>query len=84
MDECPLVRLARSLKLLKQFEQTGQVAIPVTHWIQSFEALAFLKRAGGRREIYCAFTGERLLLSRALLERTEDEEEPTQGELFER
>jgi hypothetical protein len=84
MDECPLVRLARSLKLLKQFEQTGQVVTPVTNWIHFFEALAFLKRAGGRREIHCAFTGELLLLSRASLERTgEEEEEPTQGELFE-
>jgi hypothetical protein len=84
MDGCLLVRLARSLKLLKQFEQTGQVAIPGANWIHFFEALTFLNRAGSRREIHCAFTGERLLLSRAPLERTEDEEEPTQGELFER
>jgi hypothetical protein len=52
------------------------------NWIHFFEALTYLNRAGGRREIHCAFTGERLLLSRAPLERTE--EEPTQGELFER
>jgi hypothetical protein len=83
MDECPLVRLARSLKLLKQFEQTGQVAIPVTDWIQFFEALAFLKHVGGHREVNCAFVGERLVLSRTPPEWT-PKKNPTQGELFER
>jgi hypothetical protein len=68
-----------------QFEQTGQVAIPVTDWIHFFEALAFLKHVGGHRDVNCAFVGERLLLSRAPLERTEEEEEePAQVELFER
>ena len=84
MSDCPLVRLATNIKLLKQFEHTGQVVIPLSDWIRFFEALTFLNRAGSRREIHCVFTGERLLLSRAPLERTEDEEEPTQGELFER
>jgi hypothetical protein len=83
MSDCPVVRLATNLKLLKQFEQTGQVAIPVANWIQFFEALAFLKHAVGHREIHCAFTGERLLLSRTPPERTA-KKKPGQGELFER
>ena len=42
MSDCPLVRLATNLKLLKQFEQTGQVVIPIADWICFFEALTFL------------------------------------------
>ena len=83
MSDCPLVRLATNLKLLKQFEQTGQVAILVTDWIQFFEAMAFLKHVGGHREVNCAFVGERLVLSRMPPERTA-KKKPTQSELFER
>jgi hypothetical protein len=82
MSVCPLVRLATDLKLLKQFEQTGQVAIPVIDWLYFFQALAFLKREGGSREIYCAFAGEYLVFSKTPLERTA-KKRPTQRELFE-
>jgi len=68
MSDCPIVRLAANLKHLKQFEQTGRVVIPLSDWIRFFEALAFLNRGGGRREIYCAFAGEYLVFSRTPIE----------------
>jgi hypothetical protein len=63
MSDCPLVRLATNLKLLKQFEQTGQVVIPLTDWIRFFEALAFMNR-DGHQEIYCAIMEGRLVFSK--------------------
>src|SRR5262245_31020385 len=81
MSDCPLVRLATNLKLLKQFEQTGQVVIPVSEWLHFFEALTTIARDGGHREIYCAFAGEYLVFSRTPLERRA-KKEPTQNELF--
>ena len=69
MSDCPLVRLATNLKLLKQFEQTGQVVIPIADWIRFFEALTFLNRDGGHREIYCAIGERYLLLSKTHIER---------------
>jgi hypothetical protein len=63
MSDCPLVRLATNLKLLKQFEQTGQVALPLTNWIRFFEALTFMNR-GGHQEIYCAIAEGRLVFSK--------------------
>lgn len=63
MSDCPLVRLATNLKLLKQFEQTGQVVIPMTNWIRFFEALAFMSR-DGRQEIYCAIMEGRFVFSK--------------------
>jgi hypothetical protein len=83
MSDCPLVQLATNLKLLKQFEQTGQVVIHLSDWIRFFEALAFLNRDGGRREIHCAFAGEYLLFSAKPLERAA-KKGPTPSELFER
>lgn len=68
MSDCPLVRLAAYIKLLKQFEQTGQVVIPLSDWIRFFEALAYLKRDGGQREIYCAFAREYLVFSKTPIE----------------
>lgn len=62
MSDCPLVRLATNLKLLKQFEQTGQVVIPLTDWIRFFEALAFINR-DGYQEIYCEIVEGRLVFS---------------------
>jgi hypothetical protein len=64
MSDCPLVRLATNLKLLKQFEQTGQVVIALSDWIRFFDALAFINRDGGHRETYCAFVGEYLVFSK--------------------
>jgi len=64
MSDCPLVRLATNLKLLRQFEQTGQVVIALYDWIRFFDALAFINRDGGHREIYCAFAGEYLVFSK--------------------
>ena len=69
MSDCPLVRLATNIKLLKQFEHTGQVVIPLSDWIRFFEALAFVNRDGGHREIFCAFAGEYLVLSKAPFEK---------------
>ena len=83
MSDCPLVRLATYLKLLKQFEQTGQVVIPIADWIRFFEALTFLNRDGGHREIYCAIGERYLLFSKTPIER-KAKERPTQGKLFER
>ena len=69
MSDCPLVRLATYIRLLKQFEQTGQVVIPVDDWLWFFEALAYLKRDGSQREIYCAFAGEYIVFSKTPIER---------------
>jgi hypothetical protein len=83
MSDCPLVRFAENLKLLKQFEHTGQVVIPLSVWIRFFEALAFLARDGGQREIYCAIGARYLLFSKTPVER-KAKELPIQDELFER
>jgi hypothetical protein len=82
MQECPLVRLATNLKLLKQFEQTGRVKIPISQWIRFFEALAFLAHGGAHREIYCAIGAGYLFFSRTPIE-WKAKTTPTQGELFE-
>jgi hypothetical protein len=81
MSDCPLVRLATYIRLLKQFEQTGQVVIPVDDWLWFFEALAYLKRDGSQREIYCAFAGEFLMFSKTPIER-KAKKRRTQSELF--
>jgi hypothetical protein len=83
MSDCPLVRHAENLKLLKHFKQTGKVAIPRSEWIRFFEALAFLNRDGDRLRIYCDFAGEYLLLSKTPI-KWKPKKRPTQGELFER
>jgi hypothetical protein len=82
MSDCPLVRLATNIKLLKQFEHTGQVVIPLSDWIRFFEALTFLNRDGGHKEIYCAIGERHLLFSKTPIER-KAKERPTQRELFE-
>jgi hypothetical protein len=63
MSDCPLVRFATNLTLLKQFGQTGRVVIPLTVWIRAFEALAFMNR-DGRQKIYCAIVEGRLVFSK--------------------
>jgi hypothetical protein len=82
MSDCPLVRLAKNRAILKTFEQTGQVTIPLADWIRFFEALAFMTRNGGQREIYCAIVGEQLVFSKTPIER-KAKKKPTQSELFE-
>lgn len=51
--DCPLVQLAKNRQILKKFEESGMVAIPVREWFRFFEALAFITRESGRQEIYC-------------------------------
>lgn len=63
MDDCPLVRLAYGCKILKQFKETGKVAIHLDDWIRFFEALAFVNE-GGHREIFCAIVGDYMVLSK--------------------
>ena len=83
MSDCPLVRLAKNLKLLKRFEQTGRVAIPIADWLCFFEAPTFLTRSGGQREIiYCAIGARYLLLSKMPIE-WKAKKGPSQNELFE-
>jgi hypothetical protein len=64
MDYCPLVRLANNIKLLKTFERTGQVAVPLSEWLWFFEALAYISHGSGPREIFCVIAGECLLFSK--------------------
>ena len=63
MSDCPLVRPATNLKPLPQFEQTGQVVIPVTYRIRFFEALAFMNR-DGLQETCCAIVEGSLVFSK--------------------
>jgi hypothetical protein len=79
MDDCPLVRLAYSCKILKQFEETGKVAIHLDDWIRFFEALACVNE-GGDREIFCAIVGDYMVLSKTPLKRKPS---PRQQDLFE-
>jgi hypothetical protein len=53
VSDCPLVRLAIIIKLLKQFEQTGQVVTPPTNRVRFLGAAAFMNR-DGHQEIYFA------------------------------
>jgi hypothetical protein len=57
MDVCPLVKLTKNRRTLKKFEETGRVALPLSDWLRFFEALTFLDREGGQREIYCIPSG---------------------------
>jgi hypothetical protein len=54
MSDCPLVKLATNRKLLKQFEQTGQLKIHISDWLRFFEVLAFISRDVQPLEIHCA------------------------------
>ena len=82
MDECPLVRHVENLKLLKQFDQAGQVAIPIAQWMWFFEALAFLAHGGGHREVYCVVGTRYVVFSKTPIKRIV-KKEPIQGGLFE-
>jgi hypothetical protein len=69
MSDCPLVKLATYRKLLKTFEQTGQVTIHISDWLRFFEALAHIRRDAHPPEIYCAIAGEHLIFSRTPFKR---------------
>jgi len=69
---CPLVQLANNRQILKKFEESGMVAIPVSEWLRFFEALAFITREGGRREIYCAIIGGYTVFSKTPIKRRDD------------
>ena len=81
--ECPLVQLAKHRKILKKFEQNGRVAIPVSEWLRFFEALAFINREGGWREIYCTIGGGYAVFSQTHIKRRVDLR-PERIELFDR
>ena len=78
MDDCPLVRLNRNLKIHKKFEEYGKVAIPIAEWSGFFESLAYLNREGGQIEIYCAIQDGFLFFSKTPFKRAA-KSEPTQG-----
>ena len=83
MSDCPLVRLVNNRKILKTFEQTGKVTIPISEWLFFFEALTTIAHDYGRREIYCAIGARYLVFSKTPIER-EATTGPTLNELFER
>jgi len=67
MSDCPLVNLAINRKLLKTFEQTGQVTIHISDWLRFFEVMAYISRERDPMEVYCAIIGDHLILSRSPL-----------------
>ncbi len=83
MSDCPLVRLVNNRKILKTFEQTGKVMIPISEWLFFFEALTTIAHDCGQREIYCAIGARYLVFSKTPVER-EAKTGPTKNELFER
>ena len=83
MDDCPLVRLDRNLKIHKQFEESGKVSIPIAEWSGFFESLAYLNREDGPIEIYCAIQDGFLFFSKTPFKRA-TKDDLTQGGLFER
>ena len=83
MADCPLVRLVNNRKILKTFEQTGKVIIPISEWLFFFEALTTIAHDSGQREIYCAIGARYLVFSKTPIGR-EAKTGPTQNELFER
>ena len=64
MSDCPLIQLADNLKILRTFEQSGSVKIHLNEWIRFFDALTFMHRDGGHREISCAIVDEYLVFSK--------------------
>jgi hypothetical protein len=49
MDDCPHVRLANSRKLLKKFDESGKVAIPLDEWSSFLPVHLLLRRLGWHR-----------------------------------
>jgi hypothetical protein len=64
MSDCPLVNLATNRKLLRTFEQTGQVTIHISDWLRFFEVMAYISRERDPLEVYCAIIGDHLIISR--------------------
>jgi hypothetical protein len=83
MSDCPLVRLVNNRKILKTFEQSGKVTIPISEWLFFFEALTTIAHDHGQREIYCAIGARYLVFSKTPIEQ-EATTGPTLNELFER
>ena len=83
MSDCPLVRFVNNRKILKTFEQTGKVTIPISEWLFFFEALTTIAHDYGYEEIYCAIGARYLVFSKTPIER-EATNGPNQNELFER
>ena len=81
MSDCPLVRLVNNRKILKTFEQTGKVTIPISEWLFFFEALTTIAHDYGQREIYCAIGARYLVFSKTPIDR-EAKMWQTQNELF--
>jgi hypothetical protein len=73
MSDCPLERLANNLKLLKKFDESGMVAIPLTDWILFFEALAFITR-DGQQVIYSTIAEGHLMFSKTPFKKKPDAE----------
>jgi hypothetical protein len=69
MSDCPLVKLATNHKILKQFEQTGRVTIPLSDWLRFFEVLAYISRDRDPLEIHCAIVGDHLIFCRTPFKR---------------
>jgi hypothetical protein len=72
MDDCPLVRLAKNLEILKKLELSGQVAIPVTDWLWFFEALDYINRDSSPRYIYCTIVEGYLVFSKTPFKKKPD------------
>jgi hypothetical protein len=81
MSDCPLVRLVNNRKILKTFEQTGKLTLPISEWLFFFEALTTIAHDYGQREIYCAIGARYLVFSKTPIER-EATTDRTQDELF--
>ena len=81
MFDCPLVRLVNNRKILKTFEQTGKVTLPISEWLFFFEALTAIAHDYGQREIHCAIGARYLVFSKTPIER-EATTGRTQDELF--
>jgi hypothetical protein len=80
MSDCPLVQLTNNLKLLKKFNESGMVVIPLTDWIRFFEALAFMTR-DGHRVIYSTIVEGYLVFSKTPLKKKPDAA-PKRQDLF--
>ena len=63
------MRLVNNRKILKTFEQTGKVTIPISEWLFFFEALTTIAHDNGQREIYCAIGERYLVFSRTPIDR---------------
>jgi hypothetical protein len=82
VSDCPIVRLANNLKLLKKFDESGMVAIPLTDWIRFFEALALMTR-DGQLVIYSTIVEGSLVFSKVPFKKKSDVT-PKRQDLFDK